>query len=176
MSLHQWWVPLQAGHYSLEAWRGNTCHMISSVLVGNVGSDFVPWVCNCSSALWHQAILSLGLLLWGLHLEPQEMGGICQCVMTGLERCNTSFHPGNQFGECSLLVDSSFWVWKVLDPSGGLTMGAASSSVTFTTTSSTGELVYAGWALSGMVFPDWVVRDSSGRAMLPKMASSGKEM
>ena len=123
---------------------GVTCQAISSTFVGNVGSDFVLWTFNSSSALWHQAILSPELLLWGLCLEPQEIGGVCPAAMTGLEGCNTSFHPGNRFGDCSLLVHSSFGVWKVLDPSAGLTMGTTSSSVTFTAASSTGGSVYTG--------------------------------
>ena len=44
----------------------------------------VLWTFNSSSALWHWAILSLELLLWGLCLEPQEMGGICPAAMTSL--------------------------------------------------------------------------------------------
>ena len=64
---------------------------------------------------------------------------------------------------------------EMLGPSGGLTMGAASSLATFTAASSTGELVDTGWALLGTVFSDWVVRDSSGRAMPLKTALSGKE-
>ena len=54
-------------------------------------------------------------------------------------------------------------------------MGAVSSSATFTVASSKGELVDAGWVLLGMVFSNWVVRNSSGRAMLPKTALLGEE-
>ena len=152
---------------------GITCCEFPSIPVGDVGSDLMFWI--CSSALQCWAILSLELLLQGLHLELQEIKGICLAAVTSLEGCNTSLHPGNQFGECSLLVDSLFGVQELLGSSGGLTMGAASSLATFTTASSMGELVDAGWALWGMVFSDWVVRNSSGRAMPLKTASSGKK-
>ena len=82
------------------------------------------------------------------------MGGICPAVTTGLEGCITSFHPGNQFGGCSLLVGSL---------------------VTFMTAFLTGELLCVGWALSGVASFDLVVEGSSRRAMPLKTSSSEKE-
>ena len=48
------------------------------------------------------------------------MGGICLVATTGLEGCNTSFHPGNQFGGCSLLVGSSSVIFAVASSTGEL--------------------------------------------------------
>ena len=102
--------------------------------------------------------------------------------MTGLEGCNTSLHPGNLIGKCSLLVGPLLGFQEVLGPSRGLPTGAASSVAAFSArvtssvaTSSMGESVDAGWALLGMVVSGWSVRDPSGRASLPKMALFGKE-
>ena len=70
------------------------------------------------------------------------MGGICPAAVTSLEGCNTSFHPGNQFGSCPLLGGSSL--------------------VIFAVASSTGESVCTGWVLLGAASSDCVVKDSSG--------------
>ena len=132
---------------------GVTHWAISSTFVGDVGSDLVLCTFN-SSACCCQTILSPELQLWGLHLEPREMGGICPAATTTLEGCNTFLHPGNQFGGCSILVGSL---------------------VTFTAASPIGELVCIGWALLGVGSSGCVVKGSSRRAMPLKMASSGKE-
>ena len=76
-------------------------------------------------------------------------------AMTSLEGCNTSSQPGNQLGGCSFL--------------------AGSSSAAFKVASLAGELTHVGWAFWGLVSPDRVAKDSSGRAMPLKTASSGKE-
>ena len=147
-------VSLQASSYSQEAWGGVTHQATSSAFVGDVDSYLV--LCTFkSSADCHWTILSPELWLWGLCLEPQEMGGICLAVTTGLEGCNTSLHPGSWFGGCSFLVGFSV-------------ISAAASS--------RGELVCIGWALLGVAFSGYIAEGSSGRAIPLKMALSGKEM
>ena len=63
---------------------GVTRWAVSSSFVSDGGSDLVLCTFN-SSAHCCQTILSPELLLWGLCLEPREMGGICPVATTGLE-------------------------------------------------------------------------------------------
>ena len=125
-----------------------------ALFVGDGGSDLM--ICTFDSSgccCW--TILSPKLQLWGLHLGPRKVGGICLVATTGLEGCITSFHPGNQSGGCCFLVGSL---------------------VTFMMASWTGESVCIGWALTGVASFDWVIEGSSRRAMPLKMSLSEKEI
>ena len=78
---HRQWVPLQADCYLLKA-QGWSHHVCWFQRLGKGESHLASSTCNCSSALWHQALIASELWWWCLCFISPKAGRACPAVAT----------------------------------------------------------------------------------------------
>ena len=174
MSIHWQWVPPQAGHYSPEAWRW--CHLLWGFKHPCWWCGLWPCVLNlflCPLVLSHPFPITFAMR--SLFGTSGDWGGSAQQQWLAWRDVTLPSTQGID------LVKVPFWLTphlgseKYWAPLGFLKWGTVSSLATFTAASSVEELVDTGWALSGMLFSDWVVMDSSGRASHQRQPHWGRK-
>ena len=153
----------QAVTSSKSEGRVTTC--VGSRDSGKGESCLVSSICNCSSALWHQALLASEFWWWHLCFISPKAGGTCPTAVTVQEGCNTFSQLENWFGGASTLAYFSCSIQGRVDSSRGSPTGMA--------TSSEGTLMDVGGASLGVEVQ--LPKNPSGRATLPKTVSSENE-
>ena len=107
--------------------RGGATMCVGSRDLGEGESHLASSTCNCSSALWHQTLLTSELQWQCLCFISPKASGACPTVATGQEGCKTFSQLGNWFAGASILTCFSCSTWGGVDYLRGPPTGAATS-------------------------------------------------